>query len=538
MTIFRQKTLAMALGLSALLLAACGGGNGGNDPDDALPDGPVDQGTVPPHTVGSPTAGRDVFQLETFGNERFWTDAVRLPAGLVSIGVTPNQLLRLGMAIDVDKLPTALKTTLIADLTADGTGGTSPTLNSTANTLVLLNANAIVGLVVKDTNGNGTLDVASGDKVGVSCSLCHTITDGSALQVAAGGTIGKRIDGPANFKLDFGWLASLGTNTRALYPLLQLQLAAHGNTTLGRAAAGLTEASTEAQVDAYLNDKTAYPVGMSDITFDGNGDPVRTASVFRGDLAGPYGTDGTFDKQDDFANAVYTGVLDPTSLTTVAGRAFLNKIAGAAGGEIADDYVAVLAATGVTGYPFVTAAAAPTPGDVGTVAYPLGVRVDQTKLNDLNAYLFVLPGLSGTPSANAKAGADVFRKSGCTDCHNVDQTRRVPSTVVAMKTIFPGDDPVVISQRTAPLSPVQNTVASTFDDRMVVLNASLRGSVRGVAMPLLMELGRKPAFLHDNSVATLESLLDPARGANAPHPFYVTDTQQKSDLILYLKAQP
>src|SRR5689334_6269618 len=105
----RQPTLAMALGFSALLLAACGGSDN-KGLDASLPDGPADQGTVPTHTVGSPTTGRDVFQLETFGNEKFWTDAVRLPQGFVTIGLTPNQMLRNGVVIDADKIPTALKT--------------------------------------------------------------------------------------------------------------------------------------------------------------------------------------------------------------------------------------------------------------------------------------------------------------------------------------------------------------------------------------------------------------------------------------------
>lgn len=57
------------------------------------------------------------------------------------------------------------------------------------------------------------------------------------------------------------------------------------------------------------------------------------------------------------------------------------KLGGAAAGtEIADDYVKVLADTGVTAYPFVIAAAHPLPG---TEEAPLGIRVDNQKCSIL-----------------------------------------------------------------------------------------------------------------------------------------------------------
>ena len=121
-------------------------------------------------------------------------------------------------------------------------------------------------------------------------------------------------------------------------------------------------------------------------------------------------------------------------------------------------------------------------------------------------------------------------------CHNVDQARPVPATIVDMKTIFPGDEPIVLAQRMPPLNPVLNTAASIFDDKMAVVNASIRGEKRGVALPLLLDLARKPVFLHDNSVATLNELFDPARGATAPHPFYIADSRQRADMAAYLRA--
>ncbi len=105
-----------------------------------------------------------------------------------------------------------------------------------------------------------------------------------------------------------------------------------------------------------------------------------------------------------------------------------------------------------------------------------------------------------------------------------------------MKTIFPGDNPVVLAQRMPPLNPVLNTAGSIFDDKMAVVNASLRGAERGIALPLLLDLARKPVFLHDNSVPTLDNLLNPSRGPLAPHPFYLSDAGQRADMAEFLRS--
>jgi hypothetical protein len=106
-----------------------------------------------------------------------------------------------------------------------------------------------------------------------------------------------------------------------------------------------------------------------------------------------------------------------------------------------------------------------------------------------------------------------------------------------MATIFPGDNPqVLLAQRTPPLNPILNTPESIFDDKMAVVNASMRGLERGTAMPLLLDLANKPNFLHDDSVASLDALLDPARGPQAPHPFYRADAKDRADIAAYLQS--
>jgi len=527
----------------AVLITGCSGSSNSDDVPPPPPpvivagaNGPANQGTFVVHRVGNVANGKTVFRFETFGNERFWTDAIRLPQGILATNFTPIKALQAGLSVDIEALPTATQQAIAAELATDLSPARAPLLNSVATTVALINANAVIGIAAKDSNGNGTIDVGAGDKAGATCALCHTITDNSVFSLPAGGSIGKRLDGRATHNLNFGALVAMGTNSRAYYPVLQLALTANGGSTLGRAPTGLTETSTEAEVDAYLSNPAFYPIGMFDDTFDGNGDPMHNSALFRTDLAAPWGTEGAIATLDNFSNLVYTGLLDPTVLTTPGGRAFLRVLGGtAAGDEIANDYVQVLTATGVTGYPFVDTSSTGMPG---TETHPLGVRVNDTKLVDMNGYLNSLQAPAGT-STNAAAverGRATFR-TNCTTCHNTDQRRPVPAFVVPMRTIFPGDNPVVLlAQRMPPLNPILNTQNNFFDDKMAVVNASIRGDIRGTVMPLLLDLGRKPNFLHDNSVPTLDALLQPSRGASAPHPFYLNDIAQRADMVEYLRS--
>ena len=515
-----------------LVIAVAGCGGGDSDNNDNL-EGPKTSEAPVVHQTGNATAGQAVFRFETFGNERFWTDAMRLQQGIVAAGVTPVDALRLGLSVDIDALPLATQQAIAAELQNSGAAG--PILNDPATTIALINANAVIGIAAKDSNGDGTIDVANGDKTGATCALCHTITDESVWALPGGGSIGKRLDGRAVHNLNFGALAAAAQNSRAFYPVLQLALDANGGATLGRAPTGLTENSTEAQVDAYLSNPSFYPIGMFDDTVDGNGDPMKNSPLLRTDLAAPWGTEGSIARLDNFSNLVYTALLDPTTLTTPGGRAFLMKLGGtAAGTEIADDYVKVLADTGVTSYPFVVAAAHTA---TGTEDAPLGIRVDNQKLLDMNAYLNSLaaPAGASVDSSKASRGRALFRIN-CTNCHNVDQSRPVPAFIIDMKAIFPDDNPVVLlAQRDPPLNAILNTPNNIFDDKMAVVNASIRGDKRGTALPLLVDLARKPNFLHDSSVASLDALLDPSRGDSAPHPFYLNSSSLREDMVEFLR---
>jgi len=71
---------------------------------------------------------------------------------------------------------------------------------------------------------------------------------------------------------------------------------------------------------------------------------------------------------------------------------------------------------------------------------------------------------------------------------------------------------------------------------MAVVNASFVGGIRGTVMPLLLDLARRPNFLHDNSATSLDHLLNPVRGAASPHPFYLYDQAQRNDMAEFLRG--
>jgi hypothetical protein len=468
--------------------------------------------------LGHADAGRDVFRFETFGNEGFWTDAARLPQGMKDAKFTPLDALRAGVSLDSDRLDEGTLKLVASELKTDLSIENAPILNDPATLDKLLMADAVIGLVSRH------------GKMGVTCALCHTITDCSIYSIQNGGGIGKRLDGRTQHNLNVGRLLAVAANSRAFFPILQLE---SSGKTIGRASVGLTKDSTEAEVDAYLNNPKYYPVGMFDDTPDGNGNPVHIQPLFRQDLAAPYGSSGQDAKLEDFNNAVYTVILDLSSIATPGGRGFLKALAGDAGAKISDDYKQVLRDTGVKRYPYIQAK---TMGQPGAQETPVGKRVDSQKLLDLNAYLAGLPAPTGirTDIASIDRGRKYFA-ANCTSCHGIDQSSPVPPILVPMKKIFPGYAPVLISRRKPPLSPIQNS-PGTFDDKMIVVDASPLGKIRGDALPLLLDLARKPVFLHDDSVHGLGELLDPKRGRMAPHPFYVRDHPQRLDVVSFLKS--
>ncbi|MBR7211094.1 c-type cytochrome [Microvirga sp. STS02] len=521
---FRVPALLVS-GLAVVAAAACQGGSDTKTSTEtsttqAATD-TADTGATPVALrTGNAEAGRDVYRNETFGDEGFWTDAVRMPQGMKSAKLTVLDALKAGVSFDVDAMPADLKAAFASELKTDHSPAKAPKLNDPATLDALVKANAVIGMVPK------------GGKVGVTCALCHAITDKSMYELTGKGTIGKRIDGPTPHGLNVGKLLATAANSRALFPTLQLQQP--DGSTIGRAPKGLTAKSTEAEVDAYLSNPKFYPVGTFDDSPDGNGNSVHITPFFRQDLAAPYGSSGQNDKLDDFNNTVYTALFDQSNLLSPGGRQFMHALGAAGGDSIVAGYAKVLAATGVTGYPFVTAHLQGKAGDPPT---PTGKRVDEQKLRDLNAYVSSLQAPKGVVrnAAQVASGRALFISQNCTACHNTNQGVAVQAKLVPMKVIWPGYAPKVLAQRQAPLTPIQNA-PGTFDDKMVVVDASPGGGIRGNALPLLLDLARKPVFLHDDSVHSLDELLNPKRGKTAPHPFYAVTPAERTALVAYLNS--
>jgi hypothetical protein len=138
-------------------------------------------------------AGKDIFRFDTFGDETFWTDTLRLHE-VIRSAVDPTTALSVGLKVDTDSLPPAV---------VAGIQNGSISLTSPATTVALLKLNAVVG--VKGTVSSvGGQDVLT--KVGITCALCHSTVDNS---FAPG--IGKRLDGWPNHDLNPGAIIALSS---------------------------------------------------------------------------------------------------------------------------------------------------------------------------------------------------------------------------------------------------------------------------------------------------------------------------------------
>src|SRR6185369_2669940 len=83
---------------------ATDGGAGDSGAGLAGSPGPADAQVNELHHPVGPDAkhGREVFRFETFGNEGFWTVALRLPQGMATSGLTIARALELGLNFDID----------------------------------------------------------------------------------------------------------------------------------------------------------------------------------------------------------------------------------------------------------------------------------------------------------------------------------------------------------------------------------------------------------------------------------------------------
>jgi hypothetical protein len=165
--------------LCLALIVACDDNTGPNEGEPR----PLDPQLV--------TQGRDIFRYDTFGDEVYWTDTLRMHE-VISTGVSPRTALSVGLKVDADALPAAVKQAIAAG---------QVDLDDPATTVTLLKLDAVLG--VKGTVENvGGVDRLT--RVGITCALCHSTVDNSFAQ-----GIGTRQDGHPNRDLNVGAIVAL-----------------------------------------------------------------------------------------------------------------------------------------------------------------------------------------------------------------------------------------------------------------------------------------------------------------------------------------
>jgi Cytochrome c len=161
------------------------------------------QATDPQTSAALVAQGRDIFRFDTFGDETFWTDTLRLHE-VITHAVDPTTALSVGLKVDMDSLPPAV---------VQGIRSGAVSLTSPATTVALLKLNAVVGVrgTVQTVNGRDSLV-----RVGITCAFCHSTVDDA---FAPG--IGRRRDGWPNHDLNVGAIVALSpalpAGARAVY---------------------------------------------------------------------------------------------------------------------------------------------------------------------------------------------------------------------------------------------------------------------------------------------------------------------------------
>lgn len=204
---WHARTTIVAAGLLALAMAA-GAGDAERESSGRL-SSRIDQRNLA-DAIDEIKRGKEIFRYDTFGDEVFWGDALRLHTAIagsanggVGPGLSPKTALTLGLKVDVDALPARLRNDLQRGRVD---------LDSPATTLALLKLDAVVG--VRGFFDDGGTRLRS---VGITCALCHSTVDNS---FAPG--IGRRLDGWAARDLNVGEIIAFAPNVQPFVELLRI----------------------------------------------------------------------------------------------------------------------------------------------------------------------------------------------------------------------------------------------------------------------------------------------------------------------------
>lgn len=167
-TLWTRRLVLIGAAAVGLVAVSCGGG----------PTGPS------PQVINE---GQQIFRFETFGDETFWTDTLRMHEVVQALPATTA--LAVGLKVDADTLPPAVLQAIQAG---------QVDLSDPATTVTLLKLGAVVGLrATVDANNQIT-------RLGTTCALCHSTVDD---RVTKG--IGSRLDTWPNLELNPGAIIAL-----------------------------------------------------------------------------------------------------------------------------------------------------------------------------------------------------------------------------------------------------------------------------------------------------------------------------------------
>jgi len=179
----RIKYTLWSLAFAVTLLSAC---------RESRPTAPaVSDSALTEENVGDGLTverGRQIFRFDTFGDETFWTDTLRMHE-VIRSSVSPNKARSVGLKVDVTALPNSVKDALAAG---------KINLDDPAVTVTLLKLGAVVGLMGV-VDANNVLQ-----RVGITCAICHSTVDNSFAP-----SIGRRLDGWPNRDLNPGAIIAL-----------------------------------------------------------------------------------------------------------------------------------------------------------------------------------------------------------------------------------------------------------------------------------------------------------------------------------------
>jgi hypothetical protein len=210
----QRQSVPMGRTRQALVVCAAVGAIAAVGPSSAQIAGKQFDAAADAHSKRLLADGKRIFRFDTFGSEDFWGGKLKLHRAIqgqrlggVGAGVSPKQALDLGLKVDMEAVPKNVAAAIKAG---------KVDMNDPVNTLLLLKANAVVGVTGFFSQDGKTLN-----SVDFQCALCHSTVDDA---FAPG--IGRRLDGWPNRDLNVGAILAAAPDLSSFTTMLQVDEAA------------------------------------------------------------------------------------------------------------------------------------------------------------------------------------------------------------------------------------------------------------------------------------------------------------------------